>query len=110
MLGSELHGSWEISSVPKPRGAGGTGKAQSRNPVVYAGEKSDTFVVPKKPSNKGDNPAEMVEGRSVAKGNVNENPAPRTPSRNKVASMGLEGVRIAARRENPEECFYASHT
>ena len=102
MLGSDLHGSWEISSVPEPRGAGGTGKAQSRNPVVNGGEKSDTPVVPKKLPNKGErqrgDPAEVVEGRGVAKGNVSKNRAPRTPSRNKVASMGLEGVRIAARR------------
>ena len=100
--------------MPEAPESGGTGKAQSHNPVAYADEKSDTFVVPKKQSNNGGNqsgdPAEIVEGRSVAKGNVNENPAPRTPSRNKVASMGLEGVRIAARRENPEERFYASHT
>ena len=99
MSGSDLHGSWEISSVPEPRGAGGTGKAQSRNPVAHAGEKSDTPVVPEKSSNKGDDPAETVEGRGVAKGNVSKNPAPRTPSRIKVASMGLEGVRIAARRD-----------
>jgi group II intron reverse transcriptase/maturase len=63
-----------------------------------------------KPSNKGERqsgaPAEMVEGRRVAKGNVSENPAPRTPSRTKVASMGLEGVRIAARR-NKKERFTA---
>ncbi len=99
MLGSDLHGSWEISSVPEPGGAGGTGKAQGHNPVIYAGEKSDTPVVPEKLSNKGDDPAEMVEGRGVAKGNVSKNPAHRTPSRNKVASMGLEGVRIAAKRD-----------
>ena len=103
MSGSDLHGSWEISSVPEPRGTGGTGKAQSHNPVAYADEKSDTFVVPEKPSNKGErqsgDPAEMVEGRRVAKGNVSKNPAPRTPSRAKVASMGLEGVRIAASRD-----------
>lgn len=99
MSGSDLHGSWEISSVPEPRGTGGTGKAQSHNPVAHAGEKSDTPVVPEKPSNKGDDPAEMVEGRGVAKENVSKNPAPRTPSRTKVASMGLEGVRIAARRD-----------
>ena len=99
MSGSDLHGSWEISSVPEPRGTGGTGKAQSHNPVAHAGEKSDTPVVPEKSSNKGDDPAETVEGRGVAKGNVSKNPAPRTPSRIKVASMGLEGVRIAARRD-----------
>lgn len=95
--GSFLHGSWEISSVPEPRGAGGTGKAKSRNPVVHAGEKSDTPVVPKKPPNNGDDPAEVVEGRGVAKGNVNKNPASRTQSRNSCASMGLEGVRVVAR-------------
>jgi RNA-directed DNA polymerase len=103
MPGSDLHASWEISSVPEPRGPGGTGKAQSHNPVAYADEKSDTSVVPEKPSNKGEShigdPAEMVEERDVAKGNVSKNPAPRTPSRNKVVSMGLEGVRIAAKRD-----------
>ena len=84
--------------MPEPRGTGGTGKAQSHNPVVYAGEKSDTPVVPEKPSNKG-KPAEMVEERGVAKGNVSKNPAHRTPSRTPIASMGLEGVRIAAQRD-----------
>ena len=41
----------------------------------------------------------MVEGRSVAKGNVSKNPAARTPRRDKPVSMGLEGVRIAASRD-----------
>lgn len=103
MLGSDLHGSWEISSVPEPQGTGGTGKAQSHNPVAYAGEKSDTSVVLKKPPNNGGShsgdPAEVVEGRDVAKGNVSENPTPRTPSRDKRVSMGLGGVRIAARQD-----------
>ena len=40
--------------MPEAPESGGTGKAQSHNPVAYADEKSDTFVVPKKPSNKGD--------------------------------------------------------
>ena len=88
--------------MPEAPESGGTGKAQSHNPVIYANEKSDTFVVPEKPSNKSKSPmgepAEMVEGRSVAKGNAHENPAARTPRRDKPASMGLEGVRIAARR------------
>src|SRR3990167_8834558 len=88
MLGSELHGSWEISSVPEAPESGGTGKAQSHNPVAHADEKSDTPVVPEKPSNKGKSPAEMVEERGVAKGNASKNPVPRTPSRDKVASMG----------------------
>ena len=98
-LGSLLHGSWEISSVPEPAGSGGTGKAKSRNPVVYVDEKSDTPVVPKKPSNKGEAPAEVVEERGVAKENADKDPASRTQSRNSRASKGLEGVRVVARRE-----------
>jgi len=31
MSGSDLHGSWEISSVPEAPESGGTGKAQSHN-------------------------------------------------------------------------------
>ena len=85
--GSFSHRSWEISFAPEPRGTGGTGKAKSRNPVVYAGEKSDTPVVPEKLSNKGDDPAEMVEERGVAKGNADKDPASRTQSRNRCVLM-----------------------
>ena len=53
--------------------------------------------MPKKPPNKGDDPAEAEEGRSAAKGNIGKPPAPRTPRRDKRASMGLAGVREAAR-------------
>jgi hypothetical protein len=98
MSESDLHGSWEISSAPEAKlGTGGAGKAKSRNPVVHAGEKSDASVVPRKPPNKGDDPAEMVEERNVAKGNTNDPPAPRTQSRDKSVSMGLDSVREAAR-------------
>lgn len=99
MSGSDLHGSWEISSAPGAKlGTGGAGKAKSRNPAVHAGEKSDTSVVPKKLPNNGDTPAEVVEERDVAKGNTNEPPTPRTQSRDKSVSLGLDGVREAARR------------
>ena len=37
---------------------------------VHVAEKSDTSVVPEKPSNKGPGPAEIVEERDVAKGNT----------------------------------------
>ena len=57
---------------------GGAGKAKSRNPAVYAAEKPDTSVVPEKPSNKGFSPAEMVEERYVAKGNIDKPPRPDT--------------------------------
>ncbi len=55
-VGKFLHRSWEISSVPAPVRAGGTEKADGRNPVTYADEKSDTPVVPKKPPNEGARP------------------------------------------------------
>lgn len=71
----------------------------NRNPAVNADEKSDTPVVPSKPPNKGIEPAEVVEGRGVAKGNTDKVTAPRTQSRISRASKGLEGVREAARRD-----------
>lgn len=97
MLGSLSYGSSEISLTPAH--AGGTGKATSRNPVVYVNEKSDTPIVPKKRSNSGRFLVETVEGRGVVKGNVEQHPAPRTQSRTVSASMGLQGVREIARRD-----------
>lgn len=96
--GSPSHRNWEISAMPGAPALGGVGKAKSRNPAVYVAEKSDTSVVPGKPSNKGPSPAEMVEERDEAKGNTDTPPASRTQSRISCASMGLEGVREAARR------------
>ncbi len=74
--------------------SGGAEKG-NRNSAIYAGEKSDAFIVPRKPPNKGQ-PAEEVEGRGAAKGNAGETPAGRTQSR-ETASMGLEGIRETAR-------------
>lgn len=74
--GSPLHGNWEISAAPGAQAPGGAGKAKSRNPAVYAAEKSDTSIVPEKPSNKGLGPVEIVEERDVAKGNTNNLPRP----------------------------------
>lgn len=95
MSGGLLYRSWEISSVPVPQGAGGAGKANSRNPASNAGEKSDTSVVSGKPPNKGVHPAQVVEGRGVAKGNANKIPAPRIDSRLVVRRWVL---RMYARR------------
>ena len=96
--GSPSHRNWEISAASSAQAPGGAGKAKSRNPAIHVAEKSDTSVVPEKPSNKGPGPAEIVEERDVVKGNTNRPPAPRTLSRISSASMGLEGVREAARR------------
>ena len=99
MSGSLMHGSWEVSSAPVSKGSGGAGKACGRKPATHADEKLDTPAVPKKPPNKGFDPAEAVEGRGVAKGNAGKIPAPRTQSRTSRASMDLEGVCEAVRRD-----------
>jgi len=96
MSGSYLRRSWEISSAPVEIQSGGVGKG-NRNPAVNADEKSDAPIVPKKPPNKGE-PAEEVEGRGAAKGNADESPACRTPSR-ESALTGLERVRETAKRD-----------
>lgn len=98
MSGSLSYGSSEISSVSGASGPDGTGKVNDRKPVIDAAEKSDTPILPEKLPNKGDDPAEAMEGRGVTRGNADGNPACRTQSRDKRASMGLEGVREAARR------------
>ncbi len=96
MPGSDLYGSWEVWAVPA-KYAGGAGKVNNRNPAINVAQKSDTPIVPGKPPNKG-KPAEVVEGRGVAKGNVEEAPADRAQNRT-PASMGLQGIREAARRD-----------
>ena len=85
--GSLLHRSWEISVEPGAKVSGSPGKAKCHKPGIKAAEKSDTPIVLKKPSNNG-----------IAKGNAEQTSAPRTQSRNRCASIGLERVRKAARR------------
>ncbi len=96
MSGSVLHRSWEVWEVPT-KFVGGAGKVNNRNPAIYATQKSDTPIVPGKPPNKG-KPAEVVEERGVAKGNVEEAPADRAQNRT-PASMGLQGIREAAKKD-----------
>jgi group II intron reverse transcriptase/maturase len=67
--------------------------------------KSDSAVVPGKPPNKAEEPAaEGVEGRALAKGNLPEPTALRTPGRSGTPSApsGLERVRQAARRDRKQ--------
>jgi hypothetical protein len=59
--------------------AGRAGKAEGRTPAMHVTGKSDRPIVPTKPPNKAGQPAaEVVEGRGLAKGNTNEQNAPRT--------------------------------
>lgn len=61
--------------------------------------KSDRPTVPMKSPNKAGQPAaEEMEGRGLAKGNLGQQNAPRTPSR-QGAPSALERVRQAARRD-----------
>ncbi len=93
------HGNWEVSSEPGLPGM--SGKAKRRKPDITADEKSDARIVPKNDPNNGDGPtpalAEDREERRAAKRNAGHSPAPRTLSR-AGASMGLDGVREAARK------------
>ena len=62
--------------------------------------KSDRPVVPEKSPNKAGQPAaEGLEGRGLAKGNLRQQNAPRTPSR-KDAPSALERVRQAAKQDS----------
>src|SRR6266567_2882752 len=90
--GSFLHRSWEISAAPGATTPGSSGKAKCHTTEPSAAEKSDAFILPGKPSNKGVDPTEMVEGRNAAKGNAEQAPAPRTQSRISSASTDLESV------------------
>ena len=65
-----LDRNWGISAVPGETTSGRPGKAKSRTPGQPTAEKSDALVLPGKLSNKGDQPAEIVEGRSAAKRNA----------------------------------------
>jgi hypothetical protein len=63
--------------------------------------KSDSFVVPEKPPNKGGGaprPAEGVEGRGLTKGNPGQQNRRRTQSRGSLQSA-LDRIRQAARRD-----------
>ena len=65
--------------------------------MVHGCRESDSFIVPRKPANKGRprGPAEPVEGRERAKGNVAEETRSRTQRRG-LLSHALSRVRQAS--------------
>src|SRR5277367_5813956 len=87
-------------AVPRLDGrAGRIGKAEGRTPMMNDRGKSDGPVVPAKPPNNAGRPAaEAVEGRGPAKGNTDQQNAPRTQSRTSAPSA-LDRVRQAAARD-----------
>src|SRR5262249_59950287 len=66
-------------------------------PVMDGCRESDRFIVPRKPSNKGcpPGPAEKVEGRERAKGNVAQHSRGRTQCRGSLSQV-LDRVRQAS--------------
>jgi hypothetical protein len=79
----------------RTRVPGRLGKATSRTPSMYVGEKSDEAIVLAKRLNKGRQlPAEVVEGRASPKGNSRWAAAVRTLSRN-AASIRATAARRA---------------
>src|SRR5712671_102633 len=80
-------------SHPCPDLSGPAREGNSRTPSMYADEKSDEAVVPRKRPNKGRQlPAEVVEGRASPEGNSRQAAVVRTLSR---ATMS---IRLAAVR------------
>ena len=74
-------------------------EVQGRTPMMNGHGQSDRPVVPtKSPNNAGEPAAEGMEGRGLAKGNLSQQNAPRTQSRDGARSA-LERVREAAERD-----------
>src|SRR5919198_166463 len=74
-------------------------EVQGRTPTMNDHGQSDRPAVPaKSPNNAGQPAAEEMEGRGLAKGNLPQQNAPRTPSRDGAPSA-LERVRQAARQD-----------
>ena len=107
-IGNLSHGSREapltsVSSIEADRSE----KARCHKSDMHVGGESHSFIVPKRPANKGrvPRPAELVEGRELTKENTEQLLLDRTQSRkpdgrSSVArSRGLLGVREAARRD-----------
>jgi RNA-directed DNA polymerase len=66
--------------------------------------KSDRVVVPEKRPNKAqERAAEVVEGRTLTKGNTSEQATGRTQSRHPTVRSGLERVREAARKDKEQK-------
>ncbi len=88
------------------RGGGRHGarrEVHGRTPTMNGHGRSDRPAVPvKSPNNAGQPVAEGMEGRGLAKGNLRQQNAPRTPSR-KGAPSALERVRHAARRDRTRQ-------
>ena len=103
MCENSLRENRESSAVPVADvAAGRLAKATGRTASMHAAEQSDGCVVPAKQPNKGGPvkpPAEVVEGRQPALGNVPQTATPRTLCRFGVL-IGLRCVRKALEKSD----------
>jgi hypothetical protein len=112
-VGNFPHGSREtpVTSVFFSMEADRSEKARGHKSDVHVTGESHSFIVPRKPANKGrvPRPAESVEGRGLTKENTEQSLLDRTQSRKvdgrpfAARSRGLLGVREAVRfaRQHP---------
>ena len=101
MCGSSMRGNRETPEAPPTDGVGGRSeKAAGCATDMHATGESDEPIVPEKRANNADSlAAEFVEERGSTKRNADQEASLRTQGRTKRESIGLEGVRLAARRD-----------
>ena len=101
MCGSSMRENRETPRPPSPDGGvGRSEKPSGRTSDMHGLGESDDLTVPAKRANKAEpsSAAESVEGSGSAEGNASHMAARRTQGRQSV-SIGLNGVRKAARRK-----------
>ena len=120
-IGNFPHGSRETPVTSASfMGADRSEKARGHKSDMDVIGESHSFIVPKRPANKGrvPRPAELVEGRELTKENTEQSLLDRTQSRkssgrpSEARSRGLLGVREAARRDRKQKlpaCCTTSH-
>jgi RNA-directed DNA polymerase len=107
MVGNFSHGSREIPTTSVSSEADRPAQARCQTAGMYVAGKSDSPIIPEKPTNNGGvpAPAESAEGRGLTKENIEQSLLARTQSRNSDGtpfvprSRGLFGVREAARKD-----------
>jgi len=99
MRGNFLHGNREVPETSAAsKATDRLEKATNHTPNMHVSGKSDSCVVPKKRSNNGNTPAEIVEERQLTKGNELQTAEARTQGR-RTSSPGLQRVREKARKD-----------
>jgi RNA-directed DNA polymerase len=102
MCGCSLCGNREISSVAVAGSDGPHREGEEPKPMMDAGEKSDSAIVARKPTNKAGRPAaEPVERRAETEGNAGQQRTRRAQDRASV-SQALDRIRQAARQRRKE--------